>query len=400
MRTLTTAAARRAAIAAQGFLDPRPAPWAATARHLDRVVRRVGVVQIDSVNVLVRSHYLPFYSRLGPYRAELLDRARDARPHRLVEYWAHEASLIPPTTWPLFDARMRRAHLDGWGGMTHVAREEPALVEQVADIVAGQGPLTAREVEAALAHTRTGARDGWGWNWSAVKRSLEYLFWAGRITSAGRTRQFERRYAALSVVAPTQEPTRSWWLDSASRPDESTAVVELLRISAAALAVATARDLRDYFRLRPDQVAAGIATLVATGELVEVTVPAWPGPAYLWAAARVPRAVSARALLSPFDSLVWHRPRVASLFEFDYRLEIYVPAHRRVHGYYVLPFLLGDRLVGRVDLKADRDGSVLQVRSVHLEPDAPRHTAAELAQELRSLADWLGLTDVSGGPTG
>src|SRR3954447_26332906 len=201
-RSLSRAQARRVAITAQGFLDPRPAPFTATTRHLQRVVDRVGVVQIDSVNVLARSHYLPFFSRLGPYDTTLLDRARDRAPRRLVEYWAHEASLIPPSTWPLLDFRMRAAAEKAWGGMRRILEERPDFVDLVQAEVESRGPMPPREVEVALAHDEPRRTDNWGWNWSDVKRALEFLFWAGRISSVGRTSQFERRYAALAATAP------------------------------------------------------------------------------------------------------------------------------------------------------------------------------------------------------
>jgi uncharacterized protein YcaQ len=394
--SLTLVEARRVALAAQGFTDRRPAPFRATSAHLQRVLDRVGVVQIDSVNVLSRSQYLPFYSRLGPYDTALLDRARDRAPRRVVEYWAHEASLVAPTTWPLLDFRMRRALADSWGGMLRTARDHPEVVEAVREVVRARGPLTAREVETALEHQRVGDRSEWGWNWSVAKRALELLFWAGEVTSAGRTSQFERRYAALDVVAPRDPQQRALWLDPAARLDPAEAIVELVRIAAKAVGVGTARCLGDYFRLRPEQAGPAIAALVARGELVEVDVVGWRRTAYLWHEASIPRTVRARALVSPFDSVVWERRRTAELFGFDYRLEIYVPAAKRVHGYYVLPFLLGDALVGRVDLKADRTGSVLLVQSASLEPGAPRRAAAELLAELRQMADWLQLTDLAG----
>ena len=208
-RRMTRAQARRVAIAAQGFLDPRPEPFAATMRHVQRVVDRVGVVQIDSVNVLVRSQYLPFFSRLGPYDPALLDRARDRAPRRLVEYWAHEASLVPPSTWPLLDFRMRAAAEKAWGGMRRILEERPDYVDLVRAEVEARGPMSAREVEVALQHDQPRRNDHWGWNWSDVKQALEYLFWAGQISSAGRTTQFERRYAALATTAPPRRGTRA-----------------------------------------------------------------------------------------------------------------------------------------------------------------------------------------------
>ncbi len=388
---LTRGQARRIALAAQGFLDPRPAPGQATMRHVQRVVDRVQVVQIDSVNVLVRSQYLPFFSRLGPYDTALLDRARDRAPRRLVEYWAHEASLVPPTTWPLLDFRMQRARSDAWGGMQRVAREHPDVVAAVQAEVEAAGPLTSRQVEAALEHDLPRERDEWGWNWSLVKNALEHLFWSGQITSAGRTAQFERRYAALGRVFPRAVAAAT---DPLLRPPPDVAFRELILLSARAHGVGSEQCLRDYFRLKPEQARPAIASLVAEGALVPATVEGWKRPAYLHPEARRPRRVQAQALLSPFDSLIWQRDRTAALFGFDYRLEIYVPAPLRVHGYYVLPFLFGDELVARCDLKADRAAGVLRVQAVHWEPGAPEPARAALDDELAAMAGWLGLAAV------
>jgi uncharacterized protein YcaQ len=360
-------------------------------RHLQRVIDRVALIQVDSVNVLTRSHYLPAYSRLGPYESGLLDRARDRSPRRLIEYWAHEASLVPPSTIPLLRWRMDRWREEAWGGMQRVRRDHADVVEAVRQEVEAHGPMTARQIEARLAHDAPRARDQWGWNWSIVKQALEHLFWAGQVTSAGRTSQFERRYAAPQRVLPPEV------LD-APRLSEARAFRELLAISARAHGIGTEQDLRDYFRLSPKDARPAIAELVEDGMLIPVTITGWNRPAYLHRDAKLPRWVRARALLSPFDSLVWQRDRTAKLFGMDFRLEIYVPAHLRVHGYYVLPFLLGDRLVARVDLKADRaaaggEGQLL-VQSAHAQPEAPPETAAELAAELLDMAGWLGLGGV------
>ena len=388
---LSRPAARRIALAAQGF--GRPRPEVPDTRDVQRVVDTVGIVQIDSVNVVVRSQYLPFFSRLGPYDRSLVDRARDAAPRRVVEYWAHEASLIPPSTWPLLDFRMRRARSDAWGGMVRVARDHPELVAAVLAEVTARGPLTSREVEAALAHDLPRDRDHWGWNWSLVKNALEHLFWAGEVTSAGRTQQFERRYALPSRVLPPRH--RAAALDPAARPSDEEAFRRLVEIAARAHGVGTEQCLRDYFRLKPQQARPAIDSLVADGTLVPATIEGWHRPAYLHREARRPRRVDARALVSPFDSLVWQRDRTRAIFGFDFRLEIYVPEPERVHGYYVLPFLLGDELVGRVDLKSDRTAGVLRVRRTTWEdgrghPDDVR----ELHEELALMADWLGLAAV------
>jgi uncharacterized protein YcaQ len=390
-RPLTRAQARRVAIAAQGLLDSRPAPFAATARHLQRVIDRVGVVQIDSVNVLTRSHYLPFFSRLGPYDTALLDRARDRAPRRLVEYWAHEASLIPPSTWPLLDFRMRAAAEKAWGGMRRILQERPDYVDLVAAEVEARGPMTAREVEVALQHDQPRRTDHWGWNWSDVKQALEYLFWAGRISSAGRTAQFERRYAALPATAPP--PLREAWTRRPGPEADPERHVELVRIAARAHGVGTELCLADYFRLRREDARPAIARLVADGELIPVTVPGWK-PAWLHADARLPRRAHAEALLSPFDSLVWQRDRILALWDFHYRIEIYTPAPKRVHGYYVLPFLFGEALVARCDLKADRTAGVLRCHRITWESGAPPEAEAALVRNLESMASWLGLSGV------
>jgi uncharacterized protein YcaQ len=387
-RRLSRAQARRVAIAAQGFLDPRPEPFAATMRHVQRVIDRVGVIQIDSVNVLARSQYLPLFSRLGPYDPALLDRARDRAPRRLVEYWAHEASLIPPSTWPLLDPRMRAAAEKAWGGMRRILAERPDFVDLVEAEVVARGPMTAREVEAALEHDQPRRTDHWGWNWSEVKQALEYLFWAGRISSAGRTTQFERRYASLAATAPPAQ--RAAWLERPGPDADPERYVELVRIAARAHGVGTELCLADYFRIKREDARPAIARLVADGELVPVEVPGWR-PAWLHADARLPRRVHAEALVSPFDSLVWQRQRIHDLWDFHYRIEIYTPAHQRVHGYYVLPFLHGDALVARCDLKADRAAGVLRCPGVSWEPGAPADARSALVRNLEAMAQWLGL---------
>ena len=388
---LSAPAARRIALAAQGLARPRPQPWTSTTRDLQRVVATLHIVQIDSVNVLTRSHYLPFFARLGPYDTTLLDRMRDVAPRRLIEYWAHEASLVPLEVWPLLRFRMDRAHTDAWGWMQQAAREHPHLVEEVLAAVAERGPVTARELEAVLAHDHDRPREDWGWNWSLVKRVLEHLFWCGDLVSAGRTAQFERRYALPERVFP---PAQRGLL--AMRVEPEVAFQQLVERAARAHGVASELCLRDYARLKIDQARPAIEALVAEGVLRPVTVEGWARPAYLHRDARRPRSVHARALLSPFDSLVWQRDRVEALFDFTYRLEIYTPPEKRVFGYYVLPFLLGDRLVGRVDLKADRAVGVLRVQRVSWEPGRGGvEDRAELDAELDLMAQWLRLGAVA-----
>jgi len=387
LERLSAAQARRIALAAQGFADPpgarEPDGWA-----LRRVLDRVGLIQIDSVNVLSRAHYLPLFSRLGPYDTELLDRAAHRAPRKLFEYWGHEASLLPVTTQPLLRWRMERAGDDAWGGMRRIVDQRPELVERVLEDVRDRGPIAASEVTEGERPARTGP---W-WDWSDVKRAFEWLFWSGQITSA-RRRGFERLYDLPERVLPravVEEPT----------PPIEDAQRELVRIASRAMGVAAEKDLRDYFRLPAADARPRVAELVEAGELWPVEVEGWTVPGYVHPEARVPRSVHARALVGPFDSLIWERPRVERVFGFRYRIEIYVPKPKRVHGYYVLPFLLGDRLVARVDLKADRAAGVLRVQASHAEPDAPPETAAELATELESMAGWLGLGGVAVQPRG
>jgi uncharacterized protein YcaQ len=384
---LSAAEARRMALAAQGFADAPdgrvPDGWA-----LRRVLDRVGLIQIDSVNVLSRAHYLPLFSRLGPYDTELLDRAAHRAPRRLFEYWGHEASLLPVATQPLLRWRMERAGDDAWGGVRRIQRERPELVERVLAEVRDRGPIAASEVVEEEMPARTGP---W-WDWSDVKRAFEWLFWSGQITSA-RRRGFERLYDLPERVLPRAV------VDTPTPPLED-AQRELVRIAARACGIGAERDLRDYFRLPAGEAKARIAELVEAGELWPVAVEGWSVPGYVHPEARLPRAVHASALVGPFDSLVWERARVERLFGFRYRIEIYVPKPKRIHGYYVLPFLLGDRLVARVDLKADRAAGVLGVQASHAEPHAPPETAEALAAELDAMARWLGLGGVTVQPRG
>jgi uncharacterized protein YcaQ len=390
---LTQAKARRIAIAAQGLANPRPAPGTVTMRQVQQVIDRVGIIQIDSVNVVTRSQYLPFFSRLGPYETALLDRARDKAPRRLVEYWAHEASLIPPQTWALLNFRMKRALSDSWGGMQRVAREQPELVQTVFAEVLSRGPITSRQLETALEHDLPRDKSEWGWNWSLVKSALEHLFWSGQISTAGRTSQFERRYAALERVLPKAVAVQS--ISPSLRPSDEDGFRQLMLIAAKAHGVGTEQCLRDYFRLKPDQARPALQALVTSGDLIPVSIEGWRRPAYLHRDARIPRAVHAEALLSPFDSLIWQRDRTEALFNFKYRLEIYVPIGQRVHGYYVLPFLYGDTLVARVDLKADRAAHALRAHAIHWEPGAPPEARPALDRQLASMASWLGLGAVA-----
>jgi uncharacterized protein len=371
---ISAAEARRIALAAQGFAEPRKPGGRAIRRLFDRV----GLIQIDSVNVLSRAHYLPGFARLGPYGREALDRAAHYTPRRLFEYWGHEASLIDVELQPLLRWRMARAHDEAWGGMRRVAKERPELLQEVLDQVRERGPLAARDLDGQRPR-----KSGPWWDWSESKKAIELLFWSGEVTSA-RRQNFQRLYDLPERVLPQAV------LD-APTPSEEDAQRSLVAIAARALGVAALPELRDYFRLPADAMRRRIDELVETGELLPVEVEGWGVPGYLHADARIPRSVDARALLGPFDNLLWERARVERLFGFRFKLEIYVPQPKRVYGYYVLPFLLGDRLVARVDLKADRQAGRLLAHAVHLEPDAPPETTEALRQELDRLAGWLEL---------
>lgn len=386
---LTRLQARRIALAAQGFT--RPAPERVRREHLARLVRRLGFFQIDSVNVLQRAHYMPAYSRLGPYDVDLLHRAAGRAPRLMFEYWAHEAALVDVDLWPAMRHRMR-SRRGIWAGPARVAEEHPDLVARVREEVERRGPITARELDAHLGGPERDRRH-WGWNWSLTKQALEYLFRIGEVTAARRNSAFEREYDLPERVLPPQVLAR------ADLDDEQAHLV-LVEHAARALGVGTAQCLRDYFRMAPQDTRRAIDELVARGTLEPVRIDGWDRQAYLHAEAVRPRSVRARTLLSPFDPLVFERTRAERLFDFRYRIEIYVPAEKRVHGYYVLPFLLGDRLVARVDLKADRAAGRLIVHSAFAEASAPAETAAELVAELRRLAGWLGLADVEIGSRG
>ena len=324
--------ARRIVLAAQGFAEPKPA-GPIDRRHLKRVLARLGLFQIDSVSVLVRAHYMPLFSRLGPYPLGLLDDNAGGRKRLMFEYWAHEASLLPVETYPLMRWRMRRAERGSgtYGALARFARDKADYVERVFREIEANGPL------AASGFDGNKGSGGW-WGWSDAKHAFEYLFWAGRITTSSRE-GFQRYYDLPERVLPKA-------IVEAPEPSAADAHRELLRHSARALGVATSADLRDYFRLSPDDVKERIPELVEAGELLPVTVEGWAQQAYLHKDARLPRSVHASALLSPFDPLVWERSRTERLFDFRYRIEIYTPAAKRVHGYYVLPFLLGDTAGG------------------------------------------------------
>ncbi|MBB3936638.1 winged helix-turn-helix domain-containing protein [Aureimonas phyllosphaerae] len=380
--SLSPAEARRIVLGAQGFARPRPER--AGTRHVRRNLDRLALHQIDSVNVLSRAHYLPAFSRLGVYDTAVLDRDAWSRvsERRVFEYWAHEASLVPLDLHPALRWRMARADRGeaGYSGMRAFAgprrAEAMALLARIRD----EGPLGASDVE-------TG-RTGW-WDWSEPKRMLEWLFYAGHVTTLTRRRGFERVYDLPERVIPSS-------VLALPALDEREAHRVLVERSARALGIATLGEIKDYFRLGGPETQRAVADLVEAGTLVPATVPGWP-KAFLHAEAGTPRRIAASALLAPFDPLVWERARAERLFGFRYRIEIYVPAARRQHGYYVLPFLHAGRLAARVDLKADRARSRLLVPALHLEPDTPPDTREALEAELRLLANWLGLSDVRHG---
>ncbi|GGF56525.1 hypothetical protein GCM10011519_33100 [Marmoricola endophyticus] len=389
---LSAAQARRVALVAQGFRDPRPA--VPTMRTFSRTLERTGVLQVDSVNVLARAHYVPLYSRMGPYDTSLLHRAAERRPRRVVEYWAHVQALMPVELWPHMQHRMAayRARNGKWGndGVT------PELVDSLLAEIADRGASTARDLDDGLPRTK----DHWGWNWSVTRRALDALFAGGVVAVAGRNSAFEIRYDLPERVLPAE-------VLATPTPSPAEAHRELVRRAARSYGVATEPDLRDYYRMHHAESRPAVASLVEDGELVEAEVEGWGAPAYVHrdvAERGLPRRVGARALVSPFDPVVWRRERTERLFGFHYRIEIYVPADKRRHGYYVLPFLLGDRPVARVDLKADRAAGVLRVPAAyaedHAQGSAQAETAHELAAELWQLAGWLGLDHVVVGERG
>jgi uncharacterized protein YcaQ len=383
LRKIGIPQARRIALAAQGFADRRPANGV-NAGHLNRLMEKIGLLQLDSVNVLVRSHYLPVFSRLGAYPRELLDKYAYKR-RKLFEYWAHVASLVPIERYPLFRHRMER--FEGWHRIDDLQRAHPGYLEWVLDEVRERGPLTVSDLEDPAKQ-----RGPW-WGWGAAKVALEYHFGRGTITAAGR-QGFTRVYDVAERVIPPH-------LRNGDSPAESEAVRELLMLGARHLGIGTAKDIADYYRLPIVESRRLLAELVRSGAMEEVEVRGWREKAYLHPEARWPRRIDARALLSPFDPVVWERDRTERLFDFFYRIEIYVPRPARIYGYYVLPFLLGDRLVARVDLKSERQGKRLLVRGSHAEDGVDRDfVARELAAELALMADWLGLNTIAVEPRG
>jgi hypothetical protein len=378
MRRLTVDQARRYALAAQGFTEARP-PGRVDVRHFRRVADRLGVIQLDSVNVFSRTHYMPFFSRLGPYDRSSLDGWLWGSGE-MFEYWGHEASLIPAQ-----DHRLWRWRMNGnwdWDRVEQIRREHPGYLEAVLDQVRERGPLRTADLH------DPGLRDGTAmWGWSKGKVALEALFMEGLVTTSHRP-NFVRMYDLTERVVAGEHLAA----DGLEREAAQTA---LLTKAAGALGVATADDLADYYRIRMPQARPLIDRMVGEGRIIEVEVQGWEKPAYLHPEARLPRRVEGRALLSPFDNLIWYRDRVERLWDFHYRIEIYVPEPKRVYGYYVLPFLLDGDLAARVDLKTDRKAGALLVKGAFAEPDVDEaRVGRELSRELESVASWLGLGEV------
>ena len=395
MTVLGADAARRIALGAQGFTEPRPGSDA-SRRHLRRVLDRVRLIQLDSVNVAVRAHYMPLFSRLGPYPMELVDDAawthHARRPRMLVEYWAHEASLLPVADWPLFRWRMREYEARYAHRYATLLKDAPGLFADVLAAVKELGPIGAGPLEDELGLAEGRTAGGW-WNRSSVKHACEWLFATGELTT-GTRRGFQRLYDLPERVLPPEV------LSASPVPDDEAARQLMLR-AAEAHGIGTEPDLRDYYRLKPARSRVALMELVEAGLVEPTEVTGWSQPAYRHTAAKIPRKVTGRALLCPFDPLIWRRERTERIFGFHYRIEIYVPEPKRVYGYYVFPFLLDGELVGRVDLKADRAAGVLRARAAFAEPAADlRRVAGEMAAELRTMAEWLGLDAVAVGDKG
>lgn len=394
---ITLAQARRTALAAQGLhVRRRARTGPVTARHVQGVVDRVGLLQIDSVNVMARAHLMPLYSRLGPYDPALLDRAAGRAPRRLVEAWAHQASYVPPETYRLLGWRQRAYRTEAWGSIAGVPLQHAGEVEAVRALVTERGPLTGAQVHELLEGSQRADRLEWGWNWTTAKRVLEFLFFTGELTAAGRNGAFERRYDLTERVLPPAVLAQP-------EPQEDDAVRALVEIGARAHGIGTLRCFGDYFRIRGPRLRQAVDELVEAGTLEPVQVVGWERQVFRHRDATTPRRAVGRALLSPFDPLVFERRRLEELFGVRYRIEIYVPAPQRVWGYYCLPFLLGEHVAALVDLKADRQDGVLRVHAAHHAPILPgvhrsqpdaALVAHELALELAEAARWLGLDEV------
>ncbi len=380
---ITISEARRITLAAQGFDRPRP-NGLVSASHLRRAIRRLGLVQIDYVNVLTPAHYLVLFSRLGAYKKTLFDDLVYRR-REFTEQWAHERSILPVESWPLLRHRMETHRVRPWG-FEKFLEQQSSYVDRALEDIRARGPLSANDLPEPEAPLRR-VSDKWGWGMNLKNQVLEAHFGFGRLVVAERLPNFARVYDLSERMIPAEHYNREVEREEAQR--------ELLRLAALSHGVGTAGDLADYYRMAIRDARSRIAELVEAGELRETRVEGWREPAYLHPEARIARRIEASALLSPFDPVVWHRPRAARLFGFDYRIEIFTPQEKRRWGYYVLPFLLGERLVARVDLKADRPGRRLLTLAAYLEPGAePGEVADALATELSTLARWLELDSV------
>ena len=375
---LTIVEARSLALAAQGFDNPRSKSKSSTADAVE-VIKKLGVIQIDSVNVLVRSQELPLFARLGDHDRNAINKA--TAQSKIFEYWGHEAAILPVEIQPLFRWKMNAARtgkIKHWG-LTSFYADNKAFVKRILKHVETNGPVTARELS-----TRTTKKSSW-WDWDEAKTALEYLFLTGQLMSCGRGSDFARIYDITERVLPSKI------LDTPT-PTENEARKQLLVRAAKAQGVATLTDLADYYRQKTAVIKPLVNELVEQGDLREVTVDTWVEKAFVHRSAKPPKKLYATALLSPFDSLVWCRPRNERLFNFHYRIEIYTPKEKRKFGYYVLPFMMNGELVGRVDLKADRANSKLLVQSLHTEKGIKRASInGALTDELRALANWLDL---------
>lgn len=376
--SISAATARRIALAAQGFGQRRPGDIG--TRQLNLLLERLGLLQIDSVNVFERSHYLPVFARLGTFDKALLDRLTLTRGAPYHEAWAHVASFVPRDTWPLWHWRRseaRNRHLTGTDPWPTANR---ATLDWLRAELAAKGPLAASQIE----HESNRPRGAW-WDWNDVKVGLEYLFGWGDVVSAGR-RGFERVYDLPERTLPSEILTSEVGRVDAQR--------ELTRRAVQALGIGTVRDIADYYRLYQADTKAALSDLIESGAVIPVTVEGWGAPAFLDSGARIPRRIETAALLSPFDPIVWERARTERMFGFRYRIEIYTPAPKRVFGYYTLPALVDEAIVGRIDLKNDRQAGVLRVQSAWREPDAPASVEQRLVPVLREIAAWQGLSEI------
>lgn len=383
MRSLSLAQARRIALAAQGFADERPT-GRVDQRHLRRVLDRMGLIQIDSVNVLVRSQELPLFARLGPHPRSLI---ADATANgELFEYWVHEASHVRTEHHHLHRWKMASPHR--WPAIQRLDGERPGFIDSVLSRIENEGPVASGDFD-----ERVGKKGQW-WDWDDAKIALEHLFWQGRVAATRRSNDFARVYDLAERVLPAHILSRP-------TPTEPDARKQLLMLAARHHGVATFTDLTDYHRQKNAPCKPLIDELVDAGELIPVSVEGWAKPAYLHPQAKLPRAIKACALLSPFDPVCWNRERTERLFGFHYRIEIYTPAAKRIFGYYVLPILWGDSLVGRIDLKADRANRTLLVQGAFSEPGVPtREIAVDVVDELRAMASWLELDELQFGDRG